>query len=51
MNTSFCKGMTFVLSSIVEVSLNKTALRITICANDWTAERAIIASIYVSLAK
>ena len=36
--------MTFVLPSIVEVLMNKIALWITVRANDWTAERAFIAS-------
>ena len=36
--------MTFVLPSIVVVLMNKIALRISVRANDLTAERAIIAS-------
>ena len=36
--------MTFVLPSIAEVLMNKVALRIIVRADDWTAERAIIAS-------
>ena len=36
--------MTFVVPSIVEVSMNKLPLWINIRANDWTAERAIIAN-------
>ena len=36
--------MSIVVSSIVEMSLNKIALQIHVSADDWTAERAIIAS-------
>ena len=36
--------MTFVVPSIVELLMNRIALWISIHANDWTAERAIIAS-------
>ena len=36
--------MTFVVPDIVEVLMKKLALWISIRANDWTAERAIIAS-------
>ena len=32
------------MSSIVEVSVNEIALWISVCVNDWTTERAIIAS-------
>ena len=32
------------MSSIVEVSMIKIALRIRVSVDDWTAERAIIAS-------
>ena len=41
--------MTFVVPSIVEVLMNKTALWISIRANDSIAERAIIASDVVGL--
>ena len=34
--------MTFVVPNIVEVFMSKIALWISIRANDWTAERAII---------
>ena len=34
--------MSFVVSSIVEMSMNKIALRISVGADDWPAERAII---------
>ena len=36
--------MSFVVLRIVVVSMNKIALWISIRGNDWTAERAIIAS-------
>ena len=36
--------MGLIVSGIVEVSLNKIALRISVDADDWTAESAIIAS-------
>ena len=36
--------MTFVVPFIVEVLMNKIALWISIRANDWSAERAIIAT-------
>ena len=36
--------MIFVLPSIVETLMNKIALCITVRADDWTAERAIITS-------
>ena len=36
--------MTFVVPSIVEELMNKIALSISVSADDWTAERAIIAS-------
>ena len=36
--------MTIAVSSIVEVSMTKIALWIRVGVDDWTAERAIIAS-------
>ena len=36
--------ISIVVSSIVEVSLNKVAFYILVGADDWTAKRAIIAS-------
>ena len=30
--------------ALLEVSMNKIALLINVCADDWTAEKAIIAS-------
>ena len=36
--------MNVAVSSIVEVSMNKIALQIRVGVDDWTAERAIIAS-------
>ena len=36
--------MSIVLSSIVEVSMNKMALWIHVVVDDWTAAKAIIAS-------
>ena len=39
-----CSPMAFVVPSIVEVLVNKAALWISICVNDWTAKRTIIAS-------
>ena len=36
--------MNIAVSSIVEVSMNKIALQIRVGVDDWTAERAIIAS-------
>ena len=36
--------MSYAVSGIVEVSLNKIALGISIGVDDWTSERAIIAS-------
>ena len=36
--------MNIVVSSIVEVSVNKVPLKIRVSADDWTSERAIIAS-------
>ena len=36
--------MSIVVSSIVEVSMNETALGIRVGVDDWTAEWAIIAS-------
>ena len=36
--------MGLIVSGIVEVSLNKIALRISVDADDWAAESAIIAS-------
>ena len=36
--------MSIVVSSIVGVSMNKIVLRIRVRVDDWTAERAIIAS-------
>ena len=36
--------MSFVVSIIIQVSLNKITLWISVGVDDWTAERAIIAS-------
>ena len=36
--------MSAAVSSIVEVSIDKLALSISVCVSDWTAELAIIAS-------
>ena len=38
------KRLSFVASSIVELSMKSMALKISVCIDDWTAERAIIAS-------
>ena len=35
---------TWVYHALLEVSINKIVLWIYVCADDWTAERAIIAS-------
>ena len=31
--------MYFVVASIIEMLMNKIAVRISICANDWTAKK------------
>ena len=36
--------MSIIVSSIVEVAMNKIALGTNVSPGDWTAERAIIAS-------
>ena len=36
--------MNLFMSSIVQVSMNKMALWISACVNDWEADRAVIAS-------
>ena len=36
--------MTYLVPTIVEVLMNKIALWISTCGNDWTAESAMIAS-------
>ena len=36
--------MNYIVSSIIEVSVNKIALWISVGVDDWTAERVLIAS-------
>ena len=42
--TTLIRQCAWLYQVLLEVSMNKKALWINVCADDWTAERAIIAS-------